>query len=199
MVEVRVFYCKILRKLLNGDSIFYFWFKILCVLLHAEIECAMSCVAALQTNGFCIHESKLHLVIIKTGEMTKILQLFYLTWFILEEGQLDLSTASHGLKSTPLLSCTSTHPTMVSHSSQLWLYVRSINIPFVLTDLLAICFTSIRPTIPEIELFQNLTLKNPRSSSWVRSKFKVTLLTWFSFFTKQTKHSLDMETVCLNL
>ena len=33
-------------------------------------------------------------------------------------------------------------------------------------------FTSIRPTIPEIELhvFQNLTLKNPRSNSSVRSK-----------------------------
>ena len=31
-------------------------------------------------------------------------------------------------------------------------------------------FASIRPTIPEIELFQNLTLKHPRSRSWVRSK-----------------------------
>ena len=35
-------------------------------------------------------------------------------------------------------------------------------------------FTSIRPTIPEIELFRNLTLKYPRSRSWVRSKVKVT-------------------------
>ena len=34
-------------------------------------------------------------------------------------------------------------------------------------------FTSIRPTIPEIELFRNLTLKHPRSRSWVRSKVKV--------------------------
>ena len=33
-------------------------------------------------------------------------------------------------------------------------------------------FTSIRPTIPEIELFRNLTLKHPRSRSWVRSKVK---------------------------
>ena len=33
---------------------------------------------------------------------------------------------------------------------------------------------SIRTTIPEIELFRNLTLKHPRSRSWVRSKVKVT-------------------------
>ena len=31
-------------------------------------------------------------------------------------------------------------------------------------------FTSIRPTIPEIQLFRNLTLKHPRLRSWVRSK-----------------------------
>ena len=30
-------------------------------------------------------------------------------------------------------------------------------------------FTSIRPTIPEIELFWNLSLKHPRSRSWMRS------------------------------
>ena len=40
-------------------------------------------------------------------------------------------------------------------------------------------FTSIRPTIPEIELFQNLTLKHPRSKSWVRSKVKVTYCTQY--------------------
>ena len=40
-------------------------------------------------------------------------------------------------------------------------------------------FTSIRPTIPEIELFQNLTLKHPRSRSWVRSKVKVTYCTQY--------------------
>ena len=34
-------------------------------------------------------------------------------------------------------------------------------------------FTSIRPTIPEIELFRNLTLKHPRSRSWVRPKVEV--------------------------
>ena len=33
-------------------------------------------------------------------------------------------------------------------------------------------FKSIRPTIPEIELYWNLTLKHPRSRSWVRSKVK---------------------------
>ena len=31
-------------------------------------------------------------------------------------------------------------------------------------------FTSIRPTISEIELFRNLTLKHPRSRAWVRSR-----------------------------
>ena len=38
---------------------------------------------------------------------------------------------------------------------------------------------SIRPTIPEIELFRNLTLKHPRSRSWVRSKVKVTYCTQY--------------------
>ena len=40
-------------------------------------------------------------------------------------------------------------------------------------------FTSIRPTIPEIELFRNLTLKHPRSRSWVRFKVKVTYCTQY--------------------
>ena len=40
-------------------------------------------------------------------------------------------------------------------------------------------FTSIRSTIPEIELFRNLTLKHPRSRSWVRSKVKVTYCTQY--------------------
>ena len=40
-------------------------------------------------------------------------------------------------------------------------------------------FTSIRPTIPEIELFRNLTLKHPRSMSWVRSKVKITCCTQY--------------------
>ena len=40
-------------------------------------------------------------------------------------------------------------------------------------------FTSIRPTIPEIELFRNSTLKYPRSRSWVMSKAKVTYCTQY--------------------
>ena len=40
-------------------------------------------------------------------------------------------------------------------------------------------FISIRPTIPEIELFRNLTLKYPWSRSWVRSKVKVTYCTQY--------------------
>ena len=37
--------------------------------------------------------------------------------------------------------------------------------------------TSIRPTVPEIELFRNLTLNHPKSRSWVRSKVKVIYFT----------------------
>ena len=43
-------------------------------------------------------------------------------------------------------------------------------------------FTSTRPTIPEIQLFWNLTLKHPRSRSWVRSKVKVTYHTQYPTF-----------------
>ena len=43
-----------------------------------------------------------------------------------------------------------------------------------LIDELPFRFTSFILTIPEIQLFRNLTLKNPRSMSWVRSKVKVT-------------------------
>ena len=41
-------------------------------------------------------------------------------------------------------------------------------------------FTSISPTIPEIELFRNFTLKHSRSKSWVRWKVKVTYCTQYS-------------------
>ena len=40
-------------------------------------------------------------------------------------------------------------------------------------------FTSIRLTIPEIELFRNLTLKHPRSRSRVRSKVEVIYCTQY--------------------
>ena len=46
-------------------------------------------------------------------------------------------------------------------------------------NLLCFYFTSIRPTIPEIELFRYLTLKHPRSRSWVKSKVKVTYCTQY--------------------
>ena len=46
-------------------------------------------------------------------------------------------------------------------------------------NLLPFHFTSIRPTIPEIQLFRILTLKHPRSRSWVRSKVKVTYYTQY--------------------
>ena len=44
-------------------------------------------------------------------------------------------------------------------------------------NLLPFHFTSITPTVPEIQLFLNLTLKHPRSRSRVRSKIKVTYYT----------------------
>ena len=40
-------------------------------------------------------------------------------------------------------------------------------------------FTSTRPTIPEIWLVRNLTLKHSRSRSWVRSKVNVTYCTQY--------------------
>ena len=40
-------------------------------------------------------------------------------------------------------------------------------------------FPSIRPTIPERQLYRNLTLKHTRSRSWVRSKVKVTYYTQY--------------------
>ena len=43
-------------------------------------------------------------------------------------------------------------------------------------NLPALHFASIRPKNPEIQLFRNLTLKNPRSMSWMRSKIKVTYI-----------------------
>ena len=66
-------------------------------------------------------------------------------------------------------------------------------------------FTSIRPTIPEIELFQNLTLKYPRSRSWVRSKVRSYIVpssnrcTSFSFHINRTNHSWDMAKIVFDL
>ena len=56
---------------------------------------------------------------------------------------------------------------------------RSYNQPSVILTHFVFIFTSIRPTIPELELFRNLTLKHPRSRSWVRSKVKVTYCTQY--------------------
>ena len=53
---------------------------------------------------------------------------------------------------------------------------RSYNWPNIINSL-PFHFTSIRPTIPEMELYRNLTLKHPRFRSWVRSKVKVTYFT----------------------
>ena len=67
-------------------------------------------------------------------------------------------------------------------------------------------FTSIRPTIPEIELFRNLTLKHPRSRSWVRVKGQSHILypvsnqcTSYSFHINWTNHSWDMAKIVFDL
>ena len=67
-------------------------------------------------------------------------------------------------------------------------------------------FTSIRPTIPEIELFRNLTLKHPRSRSWVRVNGQGHIwypvsnqCTPFSFHINRTNHSWDMAKIVFDL
>ena len=69
-------------------------------------------------------------------------------------------------------------------------------------------FTSIRPTIPEIELFWNLTLKHPRSWSGPRSEVKgqghilypvSNQCTSFSFHINRTNHSWDMAKIMFDL
>ena len=66
--------------------------------------------------------------------------------------------------------------------------------------------TSVRPTVPEIELFRNLTLKHPWSRSWVRWKVKVTYCSQyptnalpFSFHTNRTNHSWDIAKIMFDL
>ena len=75
----------------------------------------------------------------------------------------------------------------------------------ILTHFLFISHQS-DPTIPEIELFRNLTLKHPRSRSWVRSKVKVTYCTKyptnalpFYFHINWTNHSWDMAKIVFDL
>ena len=58
--------------------------------------------------------------------------------------------------------------------SHVWPKSKVIQLFQYLIDLIPFPFISIRPTIPEIQLFKNLTLKNPRSMLWVRLRVKVT-------------------------
>ena len=67
-------------------------------------------------------------------------------------------------------------------------------------------FTSIRSTIPEIQLFGHLTLKHPRSRLWVTSYVNVTYYTQyptdafhFLFHINRTNHSWDMAKIVFNL
>ena len=59
------------------------------------------------------------------------------------------------------------------------------------TNSLHFHFTSIRPTIPEIELFRNLTFKHPRSRSWVRSKVNVKYCTQYPTKALFISHQSD--------
>ena len=55
-----------------------------------------------------------------------------------------------------------------------------------LINLLPFWFTPIRPTIPEIELFRNLTLRNPRSRSWVSHSSPSIQPMHFLFISRQS-------------
>ena len=63
--------------------------------------------------------------------------------------------------------------------SWVWSQGKVIQSAKYLIDSLPFYFTSTRPTIPEIQLFRNLTLKHPRLRSWVRSKIMVTYYTQY--------------------
>ena len=118
--------------------------------------------------------------------------------------QLDTSMARQRLKSPRSLSGTSAHPTMVTQVNIVvmngWLTSFIVNRPPDSWDKaisgvwskgkviqsaqyhinsLPFHLTSIRPTIPQIELFRNMTFKHPRSRLWVRSKVKVTYCTQY--------------------
>ena len=69
-------------------------------------------------------------------------------------------------------------------------------------------FTSIRPTIPGIQLFRDLILKHPRSRLWVKSKVKITYYTQyrtdalpfrFTSIGPRTNHSWDLGKIGFDL
>ena len=121
-----------------------------------------------------------------------------------------MSTACRRLKSPRSLSGTSAHLTMVTlvnimvnrpphfwdkavsdtdletprSRSSVWSRGNVIQLAQNHINSLPFHLTSIRPTIPEIQLFRNLTLKYPRSRSWVRSNVKVT------YYTQYQTHAL---------
>ena len=63
--------------------------------------------------------------------------------------------------------------------SQVWSKGKVIQLAQYPINWLPFHFTSIRPTIPDIQLFRNLTLKHPRSRPWVGSKVNVTYHTQY--------------------
>ena len=95
--------------------------------------------------------------------------------------QLDMSTARRRLKSPQSLSNLSTHPTIWpwNYKDKVLCVVKGKNhIVSPVSNWFAFFLFHINQiTIPEIQLFWNLTLKNRRSRLWVSSKVKVT---WFT-------------------
>ena len=63
--------------------------------------------------------------------------------------------------------------------SQVWSKSKAIQLSQYFINSFPFHLTPIRPTKPEIQLFQSLTLEHPKSRSWVRSKVKGTYHTQY--------------------
>ena len=106
--------------------------------------------------------------------------------------QLDMSTARRRLKLPQSLYGTSTHPTMVTHRSQLWSWMIDSH-PFR-----SMSITHPHP-IPQISLFQTLTLKlQGQGHGWGEGEGHIVQpvsnqCTSFSFHINRTNHSWDMS------
>ena len=83
----------------------------------------------------------------------------------------------------PSYSCdkTSSVPDLETPRSRSWVWLKGKVIQSAQYPIYSFPFhfTSIRPTIPEIQLYRNLTLKHPGTMSWVGSKVKVIIFTQY--------------------
>ena len=118
--------------------------------------CDMStnkCDGYIQTNFriFNIVFNTMFHILSDTPCTGKFLFIFiFVKYSYLHVQKLDISTARQRLKSPQSLSSTSTHPTMVTHRLRSWSTQINSN---------HFCSISISPSIPQIRLFQILTLK----------------------------------------